>query len=228
MVNDVVISGLKSGESYSGLDVLIHEVKCKFGLHKTIEVAISDDPLTGPNMNVEHKFRSKKDPNTLDSVLIISRGMLKIFDPVKNADEMKVLIAHEFSHLKNEDVSVLNHIIVIYAVLAVIFAGIVAVLSSCNIIFICLTLIIIAICYMRNNNWKRRSMEIRADREAVIEMDTPGALQIALKKTYIDKMHNPEKLRFVAVYSVYDFIVGFSHPTHIERINNLEVWKSLK
>jgi Zn-dependent protease with chaperone function len=225
MINDVVISGLNTGETYPGLDDLIQEVKCKFGISKTIEVIISDDPSSGLNMNIENKFGLRGDPNTLDNVLIITRGMFKIFDITKNTDEMKILIAHECSHLKNEDVSVSNNIIVIYAALAVIFAEIVAVLSSCNFILIFLALVITAICYKRNHNWKRRLMETRADREAVIEMGTPDALQIALKKTYIEKMHNPNNLRFAALYSVYDFIVGSPYPSHIERINNIEVWK---
>jgi len=225
MVDDVTINRLRENEIYPGLDNLIHDVKCKFGINEKLDVYIVDDTSSGPNMYLKSKFGLNKDPNTLNISLNISRGMFKTINMIEKTDEMKSLIAHEVSHLKNEDVYVSNNFIPIYAALAILFATVVAFLSTCNPILISITLIIIAIWGIRNYNWKQRKMEKRADTDAVIEMGNPNALQTALKKIYIAKKDNPNNQRFAALYSVYDFVVGSSHPSTTERINNIEMWK---
>ncbi|MGB7787292.1 M48 family metallopeptidase [Methanoregula sp.] len=225
MVDDVTINGLRKNETYPGLDDLIHDVKCKFGIKDKLDIDIVDDASSGPNMNVESKFRWKKDPNTLNTVLKISRGMFNIINFVENPDEMKSLIAHEVSHIKNEDDSISKKIIIIYAVLAIISAGIVMIASTCNLFLIFLDLVLIGICGARNFNWKRRKMETRADTDAVIKIGNPHAFQVALKKIYIVEKDDPHYLKFAALLSVYNFIVGFSYPSIAERINNIEMWK---
>lgn len=225
MVDDVTILGLHENETYSGLDDLIHDVKCKFGIKEKLEVYIVDDTSYGSNMNVESKFGWKRDPNTLNIVLKISRGMFNIINFVENPDEMKSLIAHEVSHIKNEDDSISKKIIIIYAVLAIISVGIVMIASTCNLFLIFLDLVLIGMCGARNFNWKRRKMETRADTDAVTEIGNPNAFQEALKKVYRMGKDNPHNLKLAALLSVYNFIVGFSYPSLAERINNIETWK---
>ncbi len=229
MIEDDTINGLDKDEIPPELCDLIHNIQCKFNINEKVYFVITDDGLSGPNMNVQHKYKFKyrlKKDLTLCNVLKITRGMFKIM----NLDEIINLIAHEFGHIKNKDESELKPIIWVFALLAIIsgLAGAFEIFFKYDHFIIILTFVIFVIIIImgkRKYNSKMRSMETRADIEAVTVMQNPDTFISALNKLDDSRKAKPEYPICTNLRRCILCVVGRTHPSYKKRIDDIESWK---
>src|SRR5208282_4562281 len=187
MIYDDTTNGVDNADIYPKLDGLINDIKRKFEINEELNFVIIDDYPSGPDLGVQRKYkfnyRSKKG-STLDNVLIITKGIFKIM----NSDELEMLIAHEFSHIKNKDTTALNYIrkkylslMVIPPVLGIVLGAGVELVIKYNLLAASLIIIsyfiIAALEGARAYNSKKRSIETRADEDALNVMLNPDALR---------------------------------------------------
>jgi Zn-dependent protease with chaperone function len=220
MQEKITINGLYRDELNSKLYDLIIDIKEKYGDKKNLVILIEDSKYDLPNGYGADFFSYNE--------LRITRGVFKTFNIETEADEIKSLIAHEFSHISNKDAT-LNFLILGYLMVCACF-----VLGSISIIFnnippiISIVLIIFVFFILgRSYTWNRRGIEVRCDSDAVnITKNFDAQIRYRNKmearynevKNAITFFQNPRS--FVKRFVVS--IIGRTHPSNEIRINNLE------
>jgi Zn-dependent protease with chaperone function len=134
-------------------------------------------------------------------------------------DELKPILAHEFSHLSNRDNIVQGLIVSIFVVLPLIviyylsfpyFFEKICMFLSISLIFF----LLILGCGFKIMNWVSIKQEIRADRDALLKNRNKEAMLNAISKL---RNHAGEK-RPSFLKRAYQYFCGYSHQSWKERI----------
>lgn len=237
MASDIIIHGLRPGESYPGLDDLISEIKAQYGIKGDFHIFIENDFRDGPNLRAIRKSLynisiKKLEFKRVDGI-IITRGVLSKLD----VGEKRAMIAHEFSHVIRKDVNAATNIFLIYviiAILSIIIIPILAIFYQWKNLTILLLVIasptILFILGLRNANWRKRRMESRCDFDAILITNNPEALKEGLKKLFVDYDVKRDAVRYrdtweYALTNIFYYIVGNTHPLNQERIKDIDALK---
>lgn len=149
-------------------------------------------------------------------------------------DELKPILAHEFSHLFNQDnivqysiflSIVIPPLIVLYNIFPYVFEKISLFLGLCISIFVFLIILGYGFKIM---NWVSNKHEIRADRDALLKTRNPEAMLNAFLKLRNHASLTSEKRPSFLIRkfeSVYHYFCGFTHPSWEERIEKIKFYK---
>jgi heat shock protein HtpX len=161
--------------------------------------------------------------------IAVTKDLLKVM----NKDELEAIIAHEFSHLFNRDVTLQAIIKLLFlSPLFILWLGYV-VFHPTNVIvqaFIFLFMLLAYLIPIFGNkiiNWITIDLEIRSDIDAVLKTKKPKALRSAFYKLEyhsLDYKTRPgvyKKFRQSLNY-IKTYFMGYTHPPTKERIEYLE------
>jgi hypothetical protein len=228
MADQILINRLTSDDLNMELYNIVHEVREKYRLYGKnvkgdIYVVISDGvPET---CNIRGAAIRKEANNEIQ----IERCYFKIVNYREFPEEFEFIIAHEFSHIYNDDYDKMMKaigILLFSPFIAYVISSIIQ--NNIGISYsVAFTIIILEIrTYMR---W-RREMETRCDKDAIFITNCTRAAINAFKKRkkfgyeILSKLKGKYKIRrWFLDYFFYFF--GGSHPTIPERIKNIQKWE---
>lgn len=231
MEKEIKINGLFREELDPKLYDIISELKTKFGIMGNLDVVIIEDPTSyQSHLSASSMFRiNYRLQVTYDNTLTITRGVFTKLHLNTHPEQLKTLIAHEFSHIFNKD----SFFGAIIKSVWIIFPFIILALVNYLLQNICISLLFFAISSVIMGriftSWNRKK-EIRCDMDAAIITHNPEALILALKTICItfndvkDIMLPLEKPRSYC-RKLYYLIFGNTHPSLEERIKNIESLK---
>jgi Zn-dependent protease with chaperone function len=210
MYDNIIIHDSTSNKTYLELQKLVSEIKQKYCIFGEFHVLIKDDPANGPNIEMKMvDLNPKKWFSKRTEVLIITKGILENFSPITNADELKALLAHEFSHTLHKDIKFKGITGVVIGLIDLILLDILLQTNQ-NLIIIIVTVILMIIVSFRVFYHINRKLETRCDEEAYCKTQNREALKNAIKKVgYLGTQNR--------LGGVIHCIIGYSHPSDEER-----------
>ena len=150
-----------------------------------------------------------------------------------NEDEIEAIVAHEFSHIYNQDHIVKLTVILLFG-LPLLHISIKINLGNVSfwqgILFLIAFLIFMY--GMKVVNWISIFQEVRSDREAIWKTGKPEAMMTALLKLYSDPFtRNKRPSYFEKISESFEYLsrylYGFTHLGLKERIEYLELAKKM-
>jgi len=224
----VTINGLYRDELDQRLYDLIDELKNKFGIEGRLTVIIREDnPPYKPNLFGGVSPRSiDKFHIVYDNELTITRGIFRKINIKDHPDELKTLIAHEFSHICNKDQFISFILQIVWFGSSIFIFSFVSIYLKNIVLTILISLIYFVLVGRFFYSW-RRGIENRCDSDSVKMTENPDATMRALKKMDIfsSEIKNIIQLRDKPLFflkKAYYFILGNTHPSISERIKNVE------
>lgn len=158
--------------------------------------------------------------------LFVTKKILRILDK----DEIKAVIAHEFSHLFNRDSFAGIGLMLLFLTPALYFhniANTANISSGARGILALIALVFVFYGY-RINNWIKIRSETRADIEAAVKIKNYKAMETALLKlhleffTRIKRPNHFEKISEIFEY-LSEYFYGFTHPSLKDRVESLQL-----
>jgi hypothetical protein len=227
MPDDILINRLTHDELDLGLYNLVSDVRGRYRssggqINGTIYVSIeeSEPHICGMRGAVIKKGVS--------SEVIIQRCLFGNIDYRQSPSEFEFLIAHEFSHIYNDDYFYMKISWILGFISPLIVYGILINTLKDYVVSYFLTFLFIIFELRVYTHW-RRKMETRCDKEAFTIMDNAIAAINAFKKRdeFIKEVRTRikgvNKLKLCLLLGFY-FISGNSHPDYPKRIENIEKW----
>lgn len=223
MVGNFTINGLYREELTPELYDLISEIKGRYNINRKLVVTIEDSKYDQPNAFSEYYLDFDK--------LIFTRGVFKTFNLKTESDEIKAIIAHEFSHISHKDFTTGIKIIIagMFAVLTVFYSVKMILFQSDPIsgIISIITLLIIGEIYF----WWRRRTELRSDSDAVKitqNFDAQIRLRNKMEARSIEIKNTIKFYKHPGSYlkRLFFWIFLGDHPSNKIRVNNLEKLKT--
>jgi Zn-dependent protease with chaperone function len=142
-------------------------------------------------------------------------------------DEIDAIMAHELSHVFNRD---FNTAVEWAACFLLALAGVYVYFNDTFVTAIVSLILILPFCFVLF--YLSRRFEYRCDREAVFKTRNPESLKSALRKMALKSMENrgrPTVLQdlVLIVFAVIFSFAGDTHPSLIERFDNIDLAKQL-
>jgi Zn-dependent protease with chaperone function len=231
MYENVIIHDSTPSNSYPDLKKSVSEIRQKFCITEKIHILIKKDPKSGPYVRVENV---ELDPSKFNlhsiEAIVITEGILKNenFNPSTNEEELKAILAHEFSHISHKDLKLKGILkLGIFVLDAIVSTTLVCSLQygrnlevpfieklGLGIIFAILLVFISFRVYFNYN----RELETRSDEEAYCKTKNREALKNAIIKI------NELGVRSV-FWGILYFVAGNSHPSDEERLKHIDALK---
>ena len=228
MADAILINRLSYEELNLELYNLIVDIREKYRSYGkpvkgTIYISIDDGE---PAICTIRGGSNKKDVN---NEIIIQRCVFNILDYKKYPEEFKFVIAHEFSHIYNDDFFYLKISWVILVILPFMTYALSYIILN-DIKFSYFTAFLSVFIEGRLYMCWRRKMETRCDKEAVTITKNVTAMINYLKIK--DGFHKEIKVEIKAINKIIRFcwrciyiVFGNSHPNLPDRLENAEKWE---
>jgi Zn-dependent protease with chaperone function len=228
MGDEITINNLFKEELDIRLYNLICEIKNKSGVKGKIFVYVIEDLSYKPNAFGE-SIPSDSKLQKYEGKLTITRGIFKKINIDTDPDELKSLIAHEFSHISNKDSVNLKIFLGLWIATCFIIPYLALLFSINTLLSFEIETSSILMVGRAYYLW-RRQIETRCDREAVNITKNPEASIRSLKKINVDYASVKDTLRIKErvkyhTRKCWHWVFGNTHPSLDERIKNIESLK---